>query len=166
VKELWVEIEKSADISRRGKLHLTVTVTVGDRTAEIDVGLAGIIESLWKLGINTRGCCQNESETLTRPAAIQRGYIGFALVDDLQRLLGLFDGTAMAEHRWQNFEWADEVGGPVVEVPPIGWTYRINVRRPGPKRDGIEIGASVRFPVGDIPMIEATLSALVLKASA
>jgi hypothetical protein len=133
---------------------------------QIDIELAGIIESLWKLGINTRGCCQNESETLTRPSAVQRGYIGFELVDDLQRFLGLFDGTAIAGHRWQNFDWADEVGGPVVEVPPIGWTYRINVRRPGPKRDAIEIGASVRFPVGDIPMIEATLSALVLNASA
>jgi hypothetical protein len=142
-----------------------VLVSVGDSAAQIDIELAGIIESLWKLGINTRGCCQNESATLTRPSAVQRGYIGFELVDDLQRFLGLFDGTAIAGHRWQNFEWADEVGGPVVEVPPIGWTYRIDVRRPGPKRDAIEIGASVRFPVGDIPMIEATLSALVLKAS-
>lgn len=145
--------------------HETVLVSVEDRSAQIDADLASIVESLWKLGINTRGCCQNESETLTRPSAVQRGYIGFELVDDLQRFLGLFDGTAIAGHRWQNFDWADEVGGPVVEVPPIGWTYRINVRRPGPKRDGIEIGASVRFPVGDIPMIEATLSALVLKGS-
>ena len=133
-------------------------VSVGDIAAQIDVGLAGIIESLWKQGINTRGCCQNESETLTRPASVQRGYIGFELVGDLQRFLELFDDTAMADYRWQNFEWADEVGGPLVEVPPIGWTYRINVRRPGPKRDGIEIGASVRFPVGDIPLIESVLN--------
>jgi hypothetical protein len=150
---------------KQGGLHKTTLVVVGGHAVQIDIELAGIIESLWKLGINTRGCCQNESETLTRPSAVQRGYIGFELVDDLQRFLGLFDGTAIAGHRWQNFDWADEVGGPVVEVPPIGWTYRINVRRPGPKRDAIEIGASVRFPVGDIPMIEATLSALVLKAS-
>ena len=137
--------------------HETVLVSVGDRSAQIDANLASLIESLWKLGINTRGCCQNESETLTRPAAVQRGYIGFELVDDLQRFLELFDGTAIADHRWQNFDWADEVGGPVVEVPPIGWTYRINVRRPGPKRDGIEIGASVRFPVVDIPLIRTAL---------
>ena len=150
---------------KQGGLHKTTLVVVGGHAVQIDIELAGIIESLWKLGINTRGCCQNESETLTRPSAVQRGYIGFELVDDLQRFLGLFDGTAIAGHRWQNFDWADEVGGPVVEVPPIGWTYRIDVRRPGPKRDAIEIGASVRFPVGDIPMIEATLSALVLKAS-
>ncbi len=138
--------------------HETVLVLVGDRSAQIDTDLASLIESLWKLGINTRGCCQNESETLSRPTPVQRGYIGFELVDDLQRFLELFDDTAMADHRWQNFEWADEVGGPVVEVPPIGWTYRINVRRPGPKRDGIEIGASVRFPVGDIPLIESVLN--------
>jgi hypothetical protein len=143
---------------KRGGHHETVLVSVGVCAAQVDVGLAGIIESLWRLGINTRGCCQNESETLTRPSAVQHGYIGFELVDDLQRFLELFDGTAMADHRWQNFEWADEPGGPVIEVPPIGWTYRINVRRPGPKRDDIEIGASVRFPVGDIPLIESVLN--------
>ena len=141
----------------------TVLVSVGDSAAQIDIELAGIIESLWKLGINTRGCCQNESATLTRPSAVQRGYIGFELVDDLQRFLGLFDGTAIDDHRWQNFEWADEIGGPVVEVPPIGWTYRINVRRPGPKRDDIEIGASVRFPVSSIPLMEEAVQALVEK---
>lgn len=138
--------------------HDTVLVSVGDRSAQIDADLASIVESLWKLGINTRGCCQNESETLTRPSVVQRGYIGFELVDDLQRFLGLFDGTAIAGHRWQNFEWADEPGGPVIELPPIGWTYRINVRRPGPNRERIEIGASVRFPVGDIPLIESVLN--------
>lgn len=153
-----MEIGTTAEVARRRKCHETTTVRDGDRSAQIDIELAGIIESLWKLGINTRGCCQNESETLTRPAAVQRGYIAFELVDDLQRFLGLFDGTAIDDHRWQNFEWADEIGGPVVEVPPIGWTYRINVRRPGPKRDDIEIGASVRFPVGDIPLIESVLN--------
>jgi hypothetical protein len=145
--------------SRRGRQgHDTVEVFVDGRSAQIDVELAGIIESLWKLGINTRGCCQNESETLSRPTSVQRGYIGFELVDDLQRFLELFDDTTMADHRWQNFEWADEVGGPVVEVPPIGWTYRINIRRPGPNRERIEIGVSVRFPVEDIPLIESVLN--------
>ena len=145
--------------------HETVLVSVGDRSAQIDAELAGVIESLWKLGINTRGCCQNESETLSRPLSVQRGYIGFELVDDLQQFLELFDDTTMADHRWQNFEWADGVGGPVVEVPPIGWTYRINVRRPGPNREHIEIGASVRFPVGDIPLLESVLLSDLLDAS-
>ena len=149
---------QSLKAGKRGGHHETVLVSVGDIAAQIDVGLAGIIGSLWKQGIDTRGCCENESDTLARPASLQRGYIGFELVDDLQRFLELFDGTAIADHRWQNFDWADEVGGPVVEVPPIGWTYRINVRRPGPKRDDIEIGASVRFPVGDIPLIESVLN--------
>jgi hypothetical protein len=143
---------------KQGGLHKTTLVVVGGHAAQVDFELAGIIESLWKLGINTRGCCQNESETPSRPVAIQRGYIGFELVDDLQRFLGLFDGTSIADHRWQNFEWADEVGGPVIEVPPVGWIYRINVRRPGPNRERIEIGASVRFPVGDIPLIESVLN--------
>ena len=153
-------MEKRTDTGRN---HETALISVQDRSAQIDVELAGIVESLWKLGINTRGCCQNESETLSRPTSVQRAYIGFELVDDLQRFLELFDGTQMADHRWQNFEWADEVGGPVVEVPPIGWTYRINVRRPGPNRDGIEIGASVRFPVSDIPLMEEALQTLVAK---
>ena len=149
-----IQVERNAN---RGRHHETVLVSVGNRSTQIDVELASIIESLWILGINTRGCCQNESETLSRPTTVQRGYIGFELVGDLQRFLELFDGTQMADHRWQNFEWADEVGGPVVEVPPIGWTYRINVRRPGPNRERIEIGASVRFPVEDIPLIRTTL---------
>lgn len=140
--------------------HPTREVVLSDCTAQIDTELAGIIESLWRLGINTRGCCQNESETLNRPVSVQRGYIGFELVDDLQRFLELLTDTDLADHRWQNFEWADAVGGEVVEIPPIGWTYRINVRRPGPKRAGIEIGASVRFPVSDIPLMDATLKAL------
>ena len=143
---------------KQGGLHKTTLVVVGGHAAQVDFELAGIIESLWKLGINTRGCCQNESETLTRPSAVQHGYIAFELVDDLQRFLGLFEGTAIAGHRWQNFDWADEVGGPVIEVPPIGWTYRINVRRPGSNRERIEIGASVRFPVGDTPLIESVLN--------
>ncbi len=138
--------------------HKTTLVVVGAQSAQIDVELAGVIELLWNLGINTRGCCQNESETLSRPTDDPRGYIGFDLVDDLQRFLELFNDTAIANYRWQNFEWPDEVGGEVVEVPPMGWSYRINVRRPGPKHDGIEIGASVRFPVGDIPMIESVLN--------
>lgn len=84
----------------------------------------------------------------------------FDLVDDLQRFLELLAGTELADHRWQNFEWANEVGGEIVEVPPIGWTYKINVRRPGPKRPAIEIGASVRFPISDIPLMDATLRSL------
>jgi len=152
-----LEIETASREIGTRQGHATTLVSVAGRTAQIDVELAEIIESLWKQGISTRGCCQNESETLTRPAAVQRGYIGFELVDDLQRFLGLFDGTSIADHRWQNLEWADEVGGPVVEVPPIGWTYRINVRRPGPNRERIEIGASVRFLVVDIPLIQTAL---------
>lgn len=154
---------QSLNDGQQRRHHETVLVSVGNRSTQIDVELAGVVESLWKLGINTRGCCENESETLSRPTSVQRGYIGFELVADLQRFLELFDGTRMADHRWQNFEWADEVGGPVVEVPPIGWTYRINVRRPGPNRDGIEIGASVRFPVSDIPLMGESLQTLVAK---
>ena len=52
------------------------------------------------------------------------------------------------------------VASPLVEIPPFGWSYGINVRRPGPKRVGIEIGASVKFPVGDIPLLESTLAEL------
>jgi hypothetical protein len=140
--------------------HRTALVVVGAQNAQIDVELAGVIELLWKFGINTRGCCQNESETLSRPTDDPRAYIGFELVDDLQRFLELFEDTPIANHRWQSFEWADEVGGEVVEVPPLGWTYRINVRRPGPNRERIEIGASVRFPVGDIPLIGSSLASL------
>jgi hypothetical protein len=37
------------------------------------------------------------------------------------------------------------------------------VRRPGPNRERIEIGASVRFPVSSIPLMQEALQALVEK---
>lgn len=70
---------------------------MGAQSAQIDVELAGVIELLWKLAINTRGCCQNESETLSRPTDDLRGYIGFDLVDDLKRFLELFEDTRYCE---------------------------------------------------------------------
>ena len=52
------------------------------------------------------------------------------------------------------------VASPLVEIPPKGWSYGINVRRPDPFRDCIEIGASVRFPAGDIALLESVLLSL------
>ena len=155
-----MEIGTTAEAPRRRECHETTTVTVGERSAQIDVELAGIIESLWKLGINTRACCQDQSAGLKRHVAEPRGYILFQFTGDLQRFLELLQGTPIAEHRWQNFEWSDGVGSPLVEITPIGWSYGINVRRPGPKRDGIEIGASVKFPVEDIPLLESALTVI------
>ena len=155
-----MESETSSKTFRGRRCHDTVVVTVGDRTAEIDVKLARIIESLWKLGIDTRACCQDETADLKRQVKEPRGYILFETTDDLQRFLELLDGTPIAEHRWQNFDWSDGVGSPLVEIPPNGWNYGINVRRPGPFRDCIEIGASVRFPAGDIALLESVLLSL------
>ena len=155
-----MESATSSKTFRGRRCHDTVVVAVGDRTAEIDVALARIIESLWTLGINTRACCQDETANLKRQFKEPRGYILFETTDDLQRFLELLEGMAIAEHRWQNFDWSDGVGSPVVEIPPIGWSYGINVRRPAPKRERIEIGASVRFPVGDIPLLESVLLSL------
>jgi hypothetical protein len=155
-----VESETSSRIFRGRRCHDTVVVTVGDRTAEIDVDLALIIESLWKLGIDTRACCQDETADLKRQFKDPRGYILFETTQDLQRFLELLDGTPIAEHRWQNFDWSDGIGSPLVEIPPNGWNYGINVRRPGPFRDCIEIGANVRFSAGDIPLLESVLLSL------
>ena len=155
-----MESETSSRTFRGRRCHDTVVVTFGDRTAEIDVKLARIIESLWELGIDTRACCQDETADLKRQVKEPRCYILFETTDDLQRFLELLDGTPIAEHRWQNFDWSDGVGSPLVEIPPNGWNYGINVRRPGPFRDCIEIGASVRFPVEDIPLLESVLLSL------
>ena len=155
-----MESETSSRIFRGRRCHDTVVVTVGDRTAEIDVDLALIIESLWKLGIDTRACCQDETADLKRQFKDPRGYILFETTQDLQRFLELLDGTPIAEHRWQNFDWSDGIGSPLVEIPPNGWNYGINVRRPGPFRDCIEIGANVRFSAGDIPLLESVLLSL------
>ena len=155
-----MEKATSSKTFRGRRCHDTVAVTVGDHSAEIDVELARIIESLWKLRIDTRACCQDETADLKRQVKEPRGYILFETTDDLQRFLELLDATPIAEHRWQNFDWSDGVGSPLVEIPPNGWNYGINVRRPGPFRDCIEIGASVRFPAGDIPLLESVLLSL------
>ena len=155
-----METGTTAEAPQGRRCHDTVVVTVGDRTAEIDVKLARIIESLWKLGIGTRACCQDETADLKRQFKEPRGYILFETTQDLQRFLELLDGTAIAEHRWQNFDWSDGIGSPLVEIPPNGWNYGINVRRPGPFRDRIEIGASVRFPAEDIALLESVLLSL------
>lgn len=155
-----METGTMAEASQGRRCHDTVVVTVGDRTAAIDVKLARIIESLWKWGIDTRACCQDETADLNRQFKEPRGYILFETTDDLQRFLELLDGTPIAEHRWQNFDWSDGVGSPLVEIPPNGWNYGINVRRPGPFRDCIEIGANVRFSAGDIPLLESVLLSL------
>jgi hypothetical protein len=152
--------DREGEIRRPRVCHPTELVTVGDHSAEIDVELARIIESFWKLGIDTRACCQDETVNLKRRFKEPRGYILFETTQDLQRFLELLDGTPIAEHRWQNFDWSDGVGSPLVEIPPNGWSYGINVRRPGPNRDRIEIGASVRFPVGDITLLESVLLSL------
>ena len=155
-----MEIAKTAETPQRRQCHDTVRVTVGERSAQIDVELAHVVTSLWKLGIDTRACCQDETADLNRQFKEQRGYVLFETTDDLQRFLELLDGTPIAEHRWQNFDWSDGVGSPLVEIPPNGWNYGINVRRPGPFRDCIEIGANVRFPAGDIPLLESVLLSL------
>ena len=153
-----METGTTAEAPPGRRRHNTVAVTVGDHSAEIDVELARIIESLWKLRIDTRACCQDETADLKRQFKEPRGYILFETTQDLQRFLELLDGTAIAEHRWQNFDWSDDIGSPLVEIPPNGWNYGINVRRPGPFRDSIEIGASVRFPSEDIPLLELVLN--------
>jgi hypothetical protein len=158
-----VDVEPELEVRKRWGHHGTVSVTVGERIAEIDCELARIIESLWLLDVNTRACCQDLAAGLKREVSDPRSYIMFEFTEDLQRFLELIGDTPIADHRWQNFDWSDGVGSSVVEIPPIGWSYRIHVRRPGPKRDGIEIGASVRFPVGDIPLIESALAALVAR---
>ena len=155
-----METGTTAEVPQGRRCHNTVVATVGDRTAEIDVELALIIESLWKLGIDTRACCQDETADLKRQFKEPRGYILFETTQDLQRFLELLDGTPIAEHRWQNFDWSDGIGSPLVEIPPNGWKYGINVRRPGPFRDCIEIGANVRLPAGDIPLLESVLLSL------
>ena len=55
---------------------------------------------------------------------------------------------------------AHRVASPFVEIQSIGWKYGINVRRPGVKRDRIEIDASVSFLVSGLSLLESVLGAL------
>jgi hypothetical protein len=79
-------------------LHPVRLVAVGDQSAEIDEELAPVIEAIWRSGLRTWTCCQDQGESnagwadelphMTPVVAAQlgRSYIDFPIDDGLQFL--------------------------------------------------------------------------------
>jgi hypothetical protein len=69
-------------------LHPVRRVTVGELSADIDEELAPIIESIWRIGLNTWTCCQNQGESnaswgqqLPHMKPIVESQLGWAYID-------------------------------------------------------------------------------------
>lgn len=69
-------------------IHPVRRVTVGDMSADIDEELAPIIEEIWRLGLRTWTCCQNQGESnsdwaerLPHMAPIVAAQLGWAYID-------------------------------------------------------------------------------------
>jgi hypothetical protein len=69
-------------------LHPVRRVTVGTVSADIDEELAPIIETIWRLGLRTWTCCQNQGESnaswaeqLPHMAPIVARQLGWAYID-------------------------------------------------------------------------------------
>ncbi|MBF9128207.1 hypothetical protein I0C86_04245 [Plantactinospora sp. S1510] len=69
-------------------LHPTRHVTIGEVSADIDEELAPIIEAIWRLGLRTWTCCQNQGESnadwadeLPHMAPIVAAQLGWAYID-------------------------------------------------------------------------------------
>lgn len=143
--------------------HPQVTITHGERVAEVDEGIAELILELWKADINTAMSCQHNQD---------RVWIMFPTATDAERFLNtvvVFDDdidsiynavtsvvepddweTYRAERAWRfdaeahdyGTEWPED-DGPVIETGP---------------RD-FAIGISVRFPHSDYTTVLARLQA-------
>lgn len=73
--------EEEDDMARRNEKHRTVKVQVGGMEAEIDEEIAPLIRELWKAGIDTLNCCQEN-----RPGII---WVQFATAEDTAAFLDI-----------------------------------------------------------------------------
>jgi hypothetical protein len=142
------------------RTHPAVRVTVGNREADIDVGLAGLIEASWRLGINTEYSCQGRLRPGTTKAE-PWGYILFADVEDLRAFLACFDDTELSERRFATRHETDPVTGIRQPVHRRGWssTLSVNALDDG---DSAECGqfrlrGRLGFPAVDIARMETVL---------
>ncbi len=153
------------------RTHPATVVSLGGRTAEVDVGLAPLVLELWRAGIGTIHSCQDVGENIAALAAklphlepvarrqAGRASIGFA---ELVGLMSFQDALANAGPRDGFYErmlhWAS----------PDAWQCVIGIRDPGlddPDSDGAKgppapdgtprsrleaASFQVRFPASDI----------------
>ncbi|MGH8896231.1 MAG: hypothetical protein ACRDZ4_04205 [Egibacteraceae bacterium] len=146
--------------------HPTVRVEHGNLAADIDEELAPVILELWRAGIHTVGCCQDEGETLTGPyherphyRRLREWHAGRASVEfvELAGMLAFYDALANSGPRDAFYErmayraapdsWQTEVDlRDVIDDPE----FDLDWRRPSKFRID---GGRVSFPRSDIPEI-------------
>ena len=108
-------------------------VTVGDRSAEIDLELVDLIEALWMLGIDTSFSCQGQFGPPHAPLPEPWGYIMFPDVEDLRAFLVCFDNTPLSSRRFaQRHEWNPEAET-CTPVGPPSWELRGGVPNETPR---------------------------------
>ena len=135
--------------------HPTVQVELPGLTAQVDAGLARVVELLWDLGLVTRSSCQDDSGRAERARGEQWALLMFEDLDHLVRFLHLFDGSPLAAHRCGQ-TWHRDGGpdGQLVPDLPRRWRYSLNVRAPRHAGEQFALSASVRFPASDLPAVE------------
>jgi hypothetical protein len=114
-------------------VHPQVRVTVGDRSADIDEGIVALIETLWRLDIDTLLSCQSNP----------RGRIWLCMPPDAARdflsVLSAFE-SCEPERRLGAFDYGDR----------YAWRYEL---LPDDWRGEVRLLVSVRFPRFDLPEV-------------
>lgn len=118
--------------------------------AEVDTGLARLIESLWAIGIRTSYSCEGSCERgPDLPARDEPwGYIQFPDVEDFRRFLDLFATTELSTRRFNT-----DVGHRRTTTPT--WERVVFVKRGGTRDtdttdDLVSLVGRVGFPTTDI----------------
>ena len=100
--------------TRCDRPHPTVFVEVGENRAEIDSGLAPLIEQVWKAGIDTMMSCQETWDGIA--------WIAFDSVDDVLRFLDIVAFYEPGADTLFNRICDDLVG----ELSSPEWEFRFN----------------------------------------
>lgn len=110
--------------------HEARVVTVGDRSAEIDLKLVDLIEALWSMGIDTLFSCQGTFGPAHDPKPEPWGYILFPDVEDLRAFLACFDGTELSDRRFAQCQEWNSTTGTRTPVGPPRWEIGATVKPP------------------------------------
>jgi len=140
-------------------------LTVGGSSAEIDLGLVGLIEATWALGLRTEFSCE-DSRSPDSDHDEPWAYVSFRDVDDFRRFLSCFDGTVLSERRFATPYLFDPATGTRRPVHRRGWKRGVYVKElePGQTPDGpgeFRMPARLGFAAADIPEMERILRAIV-----
>ena len=106
-------------------VHPTTRISHGRISADIDVELAPLILALWKGGVRTVYCCQDEGEcwdevnpSLGADVSYGRAHIEFKRPTDVCRFLELVANGGSRD--------ADVFFDAVYPTQPTGWTFEVD----------------------------------------